>query len=331
MSGSPILVTGGCGYIGAHVVFALLDSSYGVVVLDDLSTGFREALPAGVDFIHGDIRDGSLLSDLFKDYGIAAVIHAAAVASVPESVSDPARCYAVNVDGTHVLLEAMVRHGVEHLVFSSTSGVYDEATPAPFAEGSALGPLNPYARSKLQGEEVIASFAARGLSASILRYFNVGGADPSLRAGDRKDTATTLIKSAFLCALGKRPYLSVFGTDYDTADGTCIRDYVHVSDIASGHILALRHLFSGDGGGGVSVFNLGVGRGFSVREVIAAVKRVTGIDFALRDAERRAGDPTCLYADMTKAQDMLSFRPLYEDLDVIVRHGWAWERHLAGI
>ena len=330
MFGSPILVTGGCGYIGAHLVFALLDASYRVVVLDDLSTGFREALPAGVDFIHGDIRDASLLSGLFKDYGIGAVIHAAAVASVPESVSDPSRCYSVNVEGTGVLLESMVTHGVFHLVFSSTSGVYDESMLAPFAEDSALGPLNPYARSKLQGEEVIASFAARGVSASILRYFNVGGADPSLRAGDRKGTATTLIKSAFLCALGRRPYLSVFGTDYDTADGTCIRDYVHVSDIASGHLLALRHLFSG-GRGGVAVFNLGVGRGFSVREVIAAVKRVVGVDFALRDAERRAGDPSCLYADMTKAQDVLSFRPLYEDLDVIVRHGWAWERHLAGI
>ena len=204
MSKPTFLVTGGCGYIGSHIVLTLCDASYGVVVVDDLSTGCREAIASSVPFVRGDIRDGGVLRDIFAAHRIAGVVHAAAVASVPESVAEPQRCESINVDGTKSVLEAMAACGVGIMVFSSTSGVYDEGASPPFHEGTALGPLNPYARTKVSGERLIESYGARGLAYGLLRYFNVGGADPQLRAGDRKGEATTLIKSALECALGKR-------------------------------------------------------------------------------------------------------------------------------
>ncbi|MBC6445402.1 MAG: UDP-glucose 4-epimerase GalE [Alphaproteobacteria bacterium GM202ARS2] len=328
MSKPIFLVTGGCGYIGSHIVLALRDASYGVVVVDDLSTGCREAIDSSVPFVRGDIRDEGVLRGLFGAYSVRGVVHAAAVASVPESVAEPQRCQSINVAGTKSLLEAMRACDVGMLIFSSTSGVYDEGARPPFDEGTALGPLNPYAQTKVDGEQLIESYGVQGLSYAILRYFNVGGADPQLRAGDRKRSATTLIKSALECALGKRSGLAIFGTDFATKDGTGIRDYVHVWDIARAHVLALEHLLAG---GRSDIFNLGVGRGFSVREVIKVVKEVTGVDFAVREEGRRQGDPPCIYGDVSKARQVLGYRAAYPRLESIVRDSWRWEQFINGL
>ena len=316
-------LTGGAGYIGAHVALALRDAGWKVVVLDNLSTGQREGvLPAAV-FYEGEIGDAALLDSIFSAHRFAAVLHLAAIASVPESTADPARCDKINRADTRVLVDVARAHGVPDFVFSSTSVVYDEDGAPPFSEESALRPKSPYAASKLAAEEILAAEDAPRFAA--LRYFNVGGADPQLRAGNRKQKDTTLIKAALECAAGVRPHLDICGRDYPTADGTGVRDYVHVSDIAAAHLQALSYL---QNGGDSGAFNLGLGRGFSVLDIVAAVKKTTGADFPLRDAPRREGDPATIYADPGKARRLLGFAPKYDSLDTIIAHAWAWEKFL---
>ena len=325
MKSQTILLTGGAGYIGAHIALELLDANRRVVVLDDLSTGDRKSIPPQAIFAEGDIRDSALLDSISRSENAGAIIHAAAVASVPESIADPARCRDININGANAVIQAARRSGIPYVVFSSTSAVYDENAPAPFAEDSPTSPISPYAESKLAAEKTLAKIAETdsNFRFASLRYFNVAGADPSLRTGDRKRAATTLIKSALECAAGKRPYVDIFGADYPTPDGTCVRDYIHVSDIARAHLLALAHL---ENGGDSEVFNLGIGRGFSVREIIAAAKSITGIDFMTRESPRRPGDPAAIVADISKANRVLGFRPHYADLEKIIADAWAWEK-----
>ncbi|MGI9347880.1 MAG: UDP-glucose 4-epimerase GalE [Gammaproteobacteria bacterium] len=320
---STVLITGGAGYVGSHVALDLLDAGRRVVIIDDLSTGSQEAVPQAASFFCGDIRDEELTARVIAECDVAAIVHMAAMASVPESVADPVRCHSINVAGTQSLLQAAAQNGVTGFIFSSTSTVYDENAPLPFCEDAPTGPISPYAITKLAGEELLRQQTAmRGV---VLRYFNVAGADPLLRAGDRKRDSTLLIKSALECAAGKRAGLKIFGDDYPTADGTCVRDYVHVSDIARAHRLALDYV---DGGGQSDVFNLGVGRGFSVREVLSAVRQVTAMDFAEEIAPRREGDPPSIYANSDKARRVLHFVPQRPQLETIVADAWAWERHL---
>lgn len=316
------LLTGGAGYIGSHVGLALQDAGWRIVIVDDLSTGAREAIPPGVAFYEGEIGDESLLETAFSKHSIDAVVHLAAVASVPESVADPEKCDRINRRDTGTLVRVARHCRVPHFVFSSTSVVYDENTPPPYAEDSPLGPKSPYAASKLAAERIIAAAGFSGFA--VLRYFNVGGADKQLRAGCRKAKDTTLIQSALECASGRRPLLCIYGTDYPTADGTCVRDYVHVSDIATAHVLALDYL---QVGGASDVFNLGLGRGFSVREVIDVARKVTGIDIPVQDAPRREGDPPAIFADASKAKRTLEFLPAAQTLDGIISDSWAWVRH----
>ncbi len=318
---AAVLLTGGAGYIGSHVALALHDAGRRVVVLDDLSTGFRRAVLPDAVFYEGEIGDRALLDSVFAECNIGAVLHLAAVASVPESTADPARCDKINRQDSAVLIETARRHKIPHFIFSSTSAVYDENAAPPFAEDAPLRPLSPYAESKLATEQFLAANAAPKYAA--LRYFNAGGADAKGRAGGRKKRDTALIKSALECAAGKRPHLKIYGADYPTADGTCVRDYIHVSDIAAAHVLALQYL---EKGGKSDIFNLGLGRGFSVREVIAAVKRVTGADFPVCEAPRREGDPAKIWANVEKARRAFGFAPQAQTLEKIIADAWAWER-----
>ena len=317
------LLTGGAGYIGAHVALALQDAGWRVVVLDDLSTGSREGVSPQCAFYEGEIGDAALLDSIFSAHSFAAVLHLAAVASVPESVAAPARCDKINRRDMQTLIDAARAHNAPHFIFSSTSAVYDEDGAPPFAEDAPLRPQSPYAESKLAGERMLA--AADSLRFAALRYFNVGGADPQLRAGNRKRGDTTLIKAALECAAGVRPHLEICGRDYPTPDGTGVRDYIHVSDIAAAHASALSYL---QNGGESGAFNLSLGRGFSVLDVVAAAKKATGADFPLRDAPRREGDPATIYGSPQKARRLLGFAPQFDSLEAIVAHSWAWERML---
>ncbi|MBC6497387.1 MAG: UDP-glucose 4-epimerase GalE [Alphaproteobacteria bacterium GM7ARS4] len=333
------LVTGGAGYVGSHIVLALRDEGRDVIVVDNLSTGHRHGLPRDIPLLEGDIRDEVFLDSVFASHKIESVIHAAAVASVPESVADPQRCHDINVEGTRRVIEMVCRHGVPFIVFSSTSTVYDEGASVPFSEETPLGPISPYAVSKVDGEALLrASCAGSDVSLAgmehaggasfayvVLRYFNVGGADPSMRAGDRKRSATTLIKSALECAIGMRSHVALFGTDYETEDGTAVRDYVHVWDVARAHLLVLSYL---EKGGRSDIMNIGVGRGFSVRDVIASVRRVSGKEFVVVEEGRRAGDPPCIFGDVSRARDVIGFEARYTTLDSIVRDGWRWETRM---
>ena len=313
-----ILLTGGAGYIGGHIARELLDSGRRLVILDDLSTGDIRTVPSEAVFYKNEIGDISSLERIFTDHNIESVIHLAAVASVPESVMDPVRCNKINHLDSALLMDASQSHGVSNFIFSSTSVVYDETYPPPFSEESALAPLSPYAQTKLAAERHLSS--KDEMRYAVLRYFNVGGAD--IRIGNRKRNDMTLIKSALECASGKRDYLEIYGTDYPTPDGTCIRDYIHVSDIASAHVLSLDYL---QAGGQSETFNLGLQKGFSVREVIDVAKSVTRIDFETRDAPRREGDPAHIFADATKAHRVLGFKPKATTLTEIIADSWSWE------
>lgn len=314
-----VLLTGGAGYVGGHVALALHDAGWRIVVLDDLSTGDRRGVLSAAVFYEGEIGDGALLDSIFAKHDIAAVLHLAAVASVPESVANPARCDKINRRDSAVLIGAARKRNISRFIFSSTSVVYDENAAPPFAEDAPLRPISPYAESKLAAEKEL---AAAGMQFAVLRYFNVGGADAKGRAGNYKKHDTTLIKSALECAAGKRPHLNIYGTDYPTPDGTCIRDYIHVSDIAAAHVLALDYLMNG---GKPDIFNLGLGRGFSVREVVVAAKKITGVDFLEKETARREGDPAMIYANAQKARRVLGFAPKAETLEEIIADAWAWE------
>ncbi|WP_375454937.1 UDP-glucose 4-epimerase GalE [uncultured Methylobacterium sp.] len=319
-----VLVTGGAGYIGSHMVLALQDAGQEeVVVLDDLSTGFDWALPPEVRLVRGDVADQGLVTETIVRHRIDALAHFAARIVVPDSVSDPLHYYLANTVKTRALIETAVRTGVKHVIFSSTAAVYGEPETVPVPEDLPTAPINPYGRSKLMSEWMIRdAAAAHGFSYVILRYFNVAGADPRGRTGQSTLNATHLIKVATQAALGQRSHLDVFGTDYPTPDGSCLRDYIQVSDLAEAHRMALEHLRAG---GESLTLNCGYGTGYSVLEVIDTVRRVSGRDFEVRLSPRRPGDPARIVAEASRIRDRLGWRPKHDDLAAIVAQALAWE------
>jgi UDP-glucose 4-epimerase len=324
----PVLVTGGAGYIGSHAVLALADAGWSVAVIDNLSTGFRWAVPEGIPFYEGDIEDADLLARIFAENGIRAVMHFAGSVVVPESVIDPLKYYHNNTAKSRVLIAAAVAAGVPHFLFSSTAATYGIPDVSPVTEDGPKVPINPYGMSKLMTEAMLADTArAHPINFCALRYFNVAGADPQGRTGQSTAGATHLIKVAVQAALGQRTHVDVFGTDYTTPDGTGVRDYIHVTDLAAAHVHALEALIAEPARS--LTMNCGYGRGFSVLEVLDAVDRVAGVTIKRQLSPRRAGDPDALVADNSRILATLPWRPGYEDLDTIVAHALAWERKLA--
>jgi UDP-glucose 4-epimerase len=324
---SAVLVTGGAGYIGSHIVLALRDAGLPVVVVDNLSTGRAEAVPPDVPLIHASTGETGAMRAVMRAHRVDAVIHLAASLVVPESVAKPMEYWRNNVANTLALAEACVAEGVSRLVFSSTAAVYGIPDALPVAEDAPCRPINPYGASKYAAECLLRdAAAAHGLSVLALRYFNVAGADPGGRAGQRSAGATHLVKVACEAALGLRREVTVFGEDYETPDGTGMRDYIHVSDLARAHVEALRHLAMGGPGG---VLNCGYGRGHTVREVLHAVERAARRPLPVRMAARRAGDPPALVAAAGRIREALHWRPAFDDLDRIVADALAWERRMA--
>ena len=324
-----ILVTGGAGYIGSHAVLALQKAGYGVIVLDNLVYGHQDITDAlKVELIIGDTNDRSLLDNLFATRNIAAVIHFAAYAYVGESVSDPAKYYRNNVVGTLTLLEAMVAANVKKFVFSSTCATYGVPIAVPIAEDHPQAPINPYGATKLMVERILADFdEAHEFKSVCFRYFNAAGADPDGLLGEDHDPETHLIPLILQTALGIRDSIAIFGTDYPTPDGTCIRDYIHVTDLATAHVLGLEYLLQGNNS---NIFNLGNGGGFSVKEVIEAAREVTGKEIAVVERDRRPGDPPALVGSSEKAQKILGWRSQYADIHKILTHAWNWHQKRHG-
>jgi UDP-glucose 4-epimerase len=321
-----VLVTGGAGYIGSHMVHALADAGEPVVVLDDLSTGFRSALPQSVPLCVGDVGDQHLVASIIGDHKVSAIIHFAGSIVVPDSLRDPLGYYRNNTVNTRALIESAVKGGVKHFIFSSTAAVYGNPAVLPVREDAPTQPMSPYGTSKLMSEIMLHDVAAaHALRYVILRYFNVAGADPKRRTGQSTPAATHLIKVGVETALGLRPKLEVYGADYPTPDGTCIRDYIHVSDLARAHGAALTHLRRGGAG---MTFNCGYGRGYSVLQVVGAIERVTGRKLPVQMVGRRPGDPVSLVADVSRIRSSLDWSPQFEDLDTIVSHALAWEQQL---
>jgi UDP-glucose 4-epimerase len=321
-----VLVTGGAGYIGSHMVWRLVDAGEDVVVLDNLTTGFRWAIAPEAKLVQGDVGDEELVGRLIAEHSVSAIIHFAGSIVVPESVADPLGYYFNNTVKSRALIAAAVKGGVRHFIFSSTAAVYGTPKITPVAEGATLSPESPYGRSKLMTEMMLADTgAAHNLVYVALRYFNVAGADPAGRTGQSTKGATHLIKVASETALGKRNAITVYGTDYPTPDGTCIRDYIHVTDLAAAHSEALKHLRAG---GRSLVANCGYGKGYSVLQVIDTVKRVSGRDFKVITGSRRPGDPTSIVADPALIMSEFGWKPRHDDLDEIVRSALAWEEGL---
>ncbi|MEQ8825589.1 MAG: UDP-glucose 4-epimerase GalE [Filomicrobium sp.] len=322
-----VLVTGGAGYIGSHMVLELRDSGIEVVVLDNLSTGFAWAVPDDVPLIIGDVGDSELVSRVLRQYQIEAIFHFAGSIIVPESVEKPLLYYRNNTANTRDLMETAVENGVPHFIFSSTAAVYGNPDQMPVSESATLQPMSPYGTSKLMSELMLADTSvAHDFNYVALRYFNVAGADPKGRSGQSTPKATHLIKVACETALGRRPSMQVFGEDYETPDGTCVRDFIHVKDLARAHIAAYDYLRDG---GKSDVFNCGYSKGFSVKEVIDAVKRVSNVDFDVVMGDRRAGDPASIVAANEKIRATLGWEPQLDDLDGIVASALAWEERLA--
>ena len=324
----PVLVTGGAGYIGSHAVLALLDAGWPVTVIDNLETGFEWAVPQGARFVRDDIGDQALVERLIAEDNIAAIMHFAGSVVVPESVENPLKYYRNNTANSRALIESAVKGGVRHFIFSSTAATYGIPDQIPIGEDALQQPINPYGWSKLMTERMLKDVAAaHPMNFCALRYFNVAGADPQGRSGQSTAGATHLIKVAVEAAIGKRGHVSVYGTDYATADGTGVRDYIHVSDLADAHLLALERLIAAPGES--HLMNCGYGRGFSVLEVLDAVDRVTNLKLERRIEPRRAGDPDALVADNGRILATLAWQPRLDDLDTIVTHALAWERRLA--
>ena len=327
MSKVPVLVTGGAGYIGSHAVLALRDAGWKVAVIDDLSSGTREIVPPDVPFFEGNIADRALVGRVLRDEGIGAIMHFAGSIVVPESVEQPLKYYANNTLASHALISAAVEAGVKHILFSSTAAGYGEPERVPIAEGDPTSPINPYGASKLMTERMLAdASAAHPFNYGALRYFNVAGADPEGRTGQIGKGSTHLIKVAVEAAVGKRDLIAVYGSDYPTRDGTCIRDYIHVSDLAAAHVAALEWLIAHPGEN--LVVNCGYGRGLSVLEVLDAVDRANGASIERVMEDRRAGDAPELVAGNQRLLDTLDWSPRYADIDTIVGDALAWERKL---
>lgn len=321
-----VLVTGGAGYIGGHMVLALLEAGESVVVIDDLSTGFRWAVPEEATLIVGDFGDMTLVDRIIAERQIHAIAHFAAKTVVPESANHPLTYYQNNTAKARNLLECAVRQKVKHFIFSSTAAVYGEPETNPVFETMSLTPINPYGRSKLMVEWMLQDVAtAHDLRFFILRYFNVAGADPKGRLGQSTLNATHLIKIAVQTALGQHKGMNVFGADYATRDGSCVRDYIHVTDLVEAHLLALNYLHRG---GQSQICNCGYGRGFSVFEVLDMVKQVSGVDFDVRISGRRLGDPAAIVAGVDKIKAELGWRPQHDNLEEIVGQALDWERSL---
>jgi UDP-glucose 4-epimerase len=325
MSSGSTLVTGGAGYIGSHTVLQLVARGERVVVLDDLSTGFRQAV-RDVPLVVGNVGDRQLVDKLLAEHQVDTVIHFAAHTIVPESVSNPLKYYGNNTCATRSLLEAASQAGVKNFVFSSTAAVYGIPSGGLASEDSPTAPINAYGTSKLMSEWMLRDLCAvTAMRHVILRYFNVAGSDPDGRIGQSTRAATLLVKVACEAAVGKRPHLSVFGTDYPTPDGTGVRDYIHVTDLATAHLNALDHLRAG---GGSLVANCGYGHGYSVRQVLDSVEKIAGLKLTIREEPRRAGDPPTLVAQCDKVRDVLKWQPRYDDIDTIVRNSLDWEKRL---
>ena len=318
-----MLVVGGAGYIGSHMAKMLALSGYEVLILDNISTGFRDAARYG-RFIEGDLADQALLDWIFANNSIAAVLHFAALSQVGESMREPSRYYRNNASNTQNLLDVMLKHGVKHFIFSSTAAIFGEPKASLINEQHQQRPINPYGRSKRMVEEMLLDYgAAYGLRSVSLRYFNAAGADPEGELGERHEPESHLIPLVLQVALGSRDRIAIYGNDYPTPDGTCVRDYIHIWDLCSAHLLALDHLLAG---GESDAFNLGNGIGFSVREVIESACRVTGRNIPVIVQDRRAGDPATLVADSQKARRDLGWKPRFAALDQIIAHAWEWER-----
>ena len=329
MAKPTILVTGGAGYIGSHAVLALSQAGYSVVVLDNLDYGHKELIVSipNVELIIGNTIDRALLDILFNNHQIAAVMHFSAYAYVGESVTAPAKYYRNNVVGTLSLLEAMVAAGIDKFVFSSTCATYGHPQAIPITEDHPQAPINPYGSTKLMVERILQDFEVYGLNSVCFRYFNAAGANPEGLLGEDHNPETHLIPLTLFAAMGKIPAISVFGTDYDTPDGTCIRDYIHVNDLASAHILGLEYLLAG---GKSDRFNLGNGNGFSVQQVIDTARRVTGKEIKVIESARRPGDPAVLVGSGEKAKKVLNWDPQFADLSKIITDAWHWHQKRHG-
>jgi UDP-glucose 4-epimerase len=323
-----VLVSGGAGYIGSHAVLTLKDAGWPVAVIDNLCTGFRSAVPEGVPFYEGDIADAALVRRIIADHDICAIMHFAGSVVVPESVRDPLKYYENNTAKSRTFIATAVECGIDHVIFSSTAAVYGLATTGAVGEQSPTLPINPYGWSKLMTERMLADASfAHGFNYCVLRYFNVAGADPKGRSGQSTEGATHLIKVACEAATGKRDHVEVFGTDFDTPDGTGVRDYIHVSDLAAAHVLALEALIREPSQS--LTMNCGYGRGYSVLEVLDAVDRVTNQTIERKLSARREGDPDCLISDPGLIRRTLAWQPRYDRLDLIIEHALAWERQSA--
>lgn len=321
-----IVVTGGAGYIGSHAVLALQKSGWPVIVVDNLVTGVAALLPSGVPLVVADCGDAARMREIFAEHDVAAVMHFAASTVVPESVADPMKYYLNNTANTARLIDACVASGIGAFIYSSTAAVYGEPDVSAVSEDVPARPISPYGKGKLMGETMLADTArAHPLRFMALRYFNVAGADPQGRSGQSTPQATHLIKVACEVAAGKRPYLEIFGDNYDTPDGTCIRDYIHVSDLVDAHIAALEHLLAG---GDSEIVNCGYGHGHSVREVVDAVCRETGIDIEARPAARRPGDMARLVCTSERIRELLGWQPRHDEIGAMVRTAYAWECRL---
>ncbi|NPA53901.1 MAG: UDP-glucose 4-epimerase GalE [Aquificae bacterium] len=320
-----IFVTGGAGYIGSHVVKALGEKGYNILVYDNLSTGHKEAVLYG-NLVEGDLADKDFLKKTLQDFKPDAVMHFAASIEVAESVRNPLKYYKNNTANTLNLLEAMQETGVKNFIFSSTAAVYGNPEEIPVKETAKINPINPYGQSKAFVEKILQDldFANKDFNYVSLRYFNVAGADPEGRIGQSYKNATHLITRALKTAKGEYDKLYIYGTDYPTPDGTCIRDFIHVDDLADAHILALEYLING---GKSDIFNCGYGHGYTVKEVVETAKKVTGIDFPVEETGRREGDPAVLVADSTKLKEKLNWKPKYDDLEFIIKTAWNWEKN----